>query len=113
MTSVFEELSNKEIRQNEAHGKATIQNMHQEVLEYAKHEEKLSTVRSTTQRYFMICRTCLWSASFIGTMDIRNELPFEICPTCNDNKVKSLPILCNESYRYEYTRGVVLEFLGS
>ena len=49
MTSVFEELSNKEIQQNEVHGKATIQNIHQEVLDYAKHEEKLSTVRSTTQ----------------------------------------------------------------
>jgi hypothetical protein len=115
MTSVFGVLSNKEIWQSEAQAKATIQNMHQEVLDYTKHKEKLSTVRQTTQRYFMICQTCFWCASYIGTMDIMNELPFERCPTCSDNKVESLPILYDESYRYEYTptRGVVLEFLRS
>jgi rubrerythrin len=115
MTSVFEVLSNKEIWQSEAQAKATIQNMHQEVLDHTKHQEKLSTVRSATHRYFMICQTCFWSASYIGTMDIMNELPFETCPTCNDNKIESLPILYDESYRYEYTptREVVLEFLRS
>jgi hypothetical protein len=103
MTSVSEVLSNKEIWQSEAQTKATIQ------------KEKLSTVRPTTQRYFMICQTCFWCASYIGTMDMMNELPFGACPTCNDNKVESLPILYDESYRYEYTptRGVVLEFLRS
>ena len=70
MTSVFEVLSNKEIWQREAQAKATIQNMHQELLDYTKHEEKLSTVRPITQRYFMICQTCFWCASYIGTMDI-------------------------------------------
>ena len=84
MTSVFEVLS-LEIWQNEAQAKATIQNMHQEVLDYTKHEEKLSTVRPITQRYFMICQTCFWCASYIGT----NELPFEIYPTCCDNKFES------------------------
>jgi hypothetical protein len=96
MTSVFEVLSNKEIWPSEAQAKATIQNMHQEVLDYTKHEEKLTTVRPITQRYFMICQTCFWCASYIGTMDISNELPFEICPTCNDNKFESLPILYDE-----------------
>jgi hypothetical protein len=115
MTSVFGVLPNKEIWQSEAQTKTTIQSMHQEVLDYTKHKEKLSTVRQTTQRYFMICQTCFWCASYIGTMDIMNELPFERCPTCSDNKVESLPILYDESYRYEYTptRGVVLEFLRS
>jgi hypothetical protein len=115
MTSVFEVLSNKEIWQREAQAEPTIQNMHQEVLDYTMHKEKLSTVRPTTQWYFMICQTCFWCASYIGTMDIMNELPFERCPTCNNNKVESLPILYDESYRYEYTptRGVVLEFLRS
>lgn len=114
MTSVFEVLSNKEIWQNEAKANTTIQNMHQVGLDYIKHEEKLSTVRSTTQRYFMICQTCFWCASYIGIMGM-NELPFENCLICNDNKVESLPILCDESYRYEYTStgGVVLEFLRS
>jgi hypothetical protein len=115
MTSVFEVLSNKEIWQREAQTKATIQNMHQEVLDYTKHEEKLSTVRPTKQRYFMICQTCFWCASYTGIIDIMNELSFERCPICNDNKIESLPILFDESYRYEYTptRGVVLEFLRS
>lgn len=113
MTSVFEVLS-KEIWHSEAQAKTTIQNMPQELLDYTKHEEKLNTVRSTTQRYFMVCQTCFWCASYTGTMDIR-ELPFETCPTCNDNKVGSLPILYDESYHYEYTptRGVVLEFFRS
>ena len=84
MTSVFEVLSNKEIWQSEARTKTTIQNIHHDTLGYTKHKEKPSTVRSTTQRYFMICQTCFWCASYIGTMDIMNELPFETCPTCND-----------------------------
>jgi len=115
MTSVFEVLSNKEIWQREVEARATIQNMHQDVVDYAKQEEKLSTARRTTQRYFMICQTCFWCASYTGTIDIMNELPFETCPTCNDNRVESLPILYDEYYRYEYTptRGVVLEFLRS
>ena len=86
MTSVFEVLSNKEIWQNEAQVKATIQNIHQELLDYTKHEEKLSTARPTTQRYCIICQTCFWCASYTSTMDIMNELPFETCPTCNNNK---------------------------
>jgi len=115
MTSVFDILSNKEIWQSEAQTKTTIQNTHQKMPDYTKHEEKLSAIRPTTQRYFMICQTCFWSASYIGTMDMMNELPFETCPTCNENKVESLPILYDESYCYEYTptRGVVLEFLRS
>jgi hypothetical protein len=113
MTSVFEVLSNKETLQKEAQAKATIQNMHQEVLDYTKHKEKLSTVRPTAQRYFIICHTCFWCASYTGIMGTMNELPLETCPACNDNNVESLPILYDESYRYEYTptRGVVLEFL--
>ena len=115
MTSVFELLSNEETWHSEAQAKATIQNMHQEMLDHTNYEEKLSTIRPTTQRYFMICQTCFWCSSYISTMDIMKELPFETCPTCNDNKVESLPILYDESYRYEYTptRGVVLEFLRS
>ena len=107
MTSVFELLSNEEMWQSEAQAKATIQNMHQEILDHTNYEEKLSTIRPTPQRYFMICQTCFWCSSHIGTMDIMKELPFETCPTCNDNKVESLPIL------YTPTRGVVLEFLRS
>ena len=115
MTYVFEILSNKDTLQAEVQAKPTIQNMHQKVLDYTKHKEKPSTIRPITKRYFMICQTCFWCTSYVGTMDIMNELPFETCPTCNDNKVESLPILYDESYRYEYTptRGVVLEFLRS
>jgi hypothetical protein len=89
MTSVSE-VSNKEIWQK-ARTKTTIQ----KVLDYTKHKEKLSTVRPTTQRYFMICQTCFWCASYTGTIDIMNELPFERCPTCNDNKIESFPSFLN------------------
>src|SRR5215469_12925173 len=92
MTSVFELLSNEETWQSEAQAKATIQNMHQEMLDHTNYEEKLSTIRPTTHRYFMICHACFWCASYIGTMDIMKGLPFEMCPTCNDNKFESLPI---------------------
>jgi rubrerythrin len=109
MTSVFEVLSNKEIWQREAQAKATIQNMHQEVVDYAKHREKLSTVRPTTQWSFMICQNCFWCASYTGTIDIMNELPFERCPICNDNKVESLPILYDESYRQTWSETVTVQ----
>jgi hypothetical protein len=75
MTPVFEVPSNKEIWQSEAQVKTTSQNMYQGVPDYTKHEEKLSTVRSTTQLHFMICQTCFWCASYTETMDTMNDLP--------------------------------------
>ena len=76
MTYVFEILSNKDTLQAEVQAKPTIQNTHQEVLDYTKHKEKLSSVRPTAQRYFIICQTCFWCTSYVGTMDIMNHLGF-------------------------------------
>jgi len=109
MTSVFEVLSNKEILQREA-AKATIENMHQEVLDYTKRKEKLSTVRPTTQRYFMICQTCFWCASYTNIMGDMDALPYK---ACNHTAIELLPLSNGEHYRFEYTTlqsGVILEF---
>ena len=74
MTSIFEVLPNNEILQTEL-TKARSQNKHQE-----KKAEPIS------RRYFLICQTCFWCASYIETMCNIDNLPYKACPTCNDNR---------------------------
>ena len=110
MTSVFEVLPNKEILQTEEMTKATGQNKHQETIDHTKQEKKAEPI---SRRYFLICQTCFWCASYIETICNMDELPYKGCPTCKDNRVESLPISYDECYHFEYTptRGVVLKFL--
>jgi hypothetical protein len=113
MTSVFEVLPGKEILQTEELTKATSQDEHKETI--ARTKKKAEPI---SRRYFLICQTCFWCASY-NDMDNMDELPYkawsilEICNTCNDNRIESLPISYDECYRFEYTptRGAVLEFL--
>lgn len=59
-------------------------------------------------RNFIICRSCFWCASHLNNMN----RCFEICPSCKDSKVESMPISIEEAYKFDYdaSRGVTLEF---
>jgi len=109
MTSIFEVLPNKGTLQTEQLSKATSQNKHQERIEHIKKKKD----DPISRRYFLICQTCFWCASFIDIMGNMEDLPYKACPTCDENKIESLPISYDECYHFEYraTRGVVLEFL--
>jgi hypothetical protein len=105
MTSVFEVLSNKETRTEDNLLKATDQK-HQSTIQ-TKNENEL-----TSRKYFMICQTCFWCASYIDIMDDTDALPYKACPTCNHTAIELLALSNDEHYRFEYTtkRGVILEF---
>lgn len=61
------------------------------------------------ERSFLICRSCFWCASYINKMRSHSV---EVCPSCKDVKVESVPISFDETYRLDYDikRGVTLEF---
>ena len=108
MTSIFEVSPNKAILQTEAMTQETSQKMNEDAAAaQIKEDEPIS------RRYFLICQTCFWCASYIDIMDNIEDLPYKACPTCNDNRIESLQISDNERYHFEYTttRGVALEFL--
>jgi hypothetical protein len=80
---------------------------------YRKHQSVIKTKKdeSTPRKYFMICQTCFWCASYIDIMDNIGALPY-MCPTCNHTAIELLPLSNGERYRFESsgTRGITLEF---
>ncbi|MFZ0511185.1 MAG: hypothetical protein WAM14_06230 [Candidatus Nitrosopolaris sp.] len=85
MTSVFEVLPTKGILQTEEMTLDTSQNEHKETIARIKKKDE-----SISRRCFLICQTCF-------------KLPYKACPTCNDNRIESLPISYDERYHFEYT----------
>ena len=104
MTSIFEVL----------HTKETLQTKEQTAQQTNKKNNTAVTMKkvTSTRRYFLICQTCFWCASFIGRLGDTHNLFVKMCPVCNDNNIESLPLFYNERYHFEYTvaRGVELEF---
>jgi hypothetical protein len=60
------------------------------------------------ERNFLICISCFWCASSLNNM--HNFV--DICPSCKNEKVESIPISFDETYKFDYDagRGVILEF---
>ena len=51
-----------------------------------KHQPAIQTkneIEPTSRKYFMICQTCFWCASYIDMMGNIDALPYNVCPTCN------------------------------
>ena len=44
------------------------------------------------QKYFELCESCFWCASYIDFDDENKIHMTTTCPYCNDFKVKSLPL---------------------
>jgi hypothetical protein len=103
MTSVFEVLSNKETQAENDIVKAT--DKYQSAIQTNKESEL------TSRKYFMICQTCFWCASYIDIMGNIDALTYNVCPTCNHTTIELLPLSNDEHYRFENsaTRGIILE----
>lgn len=84
MTSVFEVLSNKEIHTEDDLVKATAQ----------KHLSTIQTKKENepSRKYFMICQTCFWCASYIDIYGETDVLPYKVCPACNHSAIELLPL---------------------
>jgi hypothetical protein len=55
-----------------------------------------------------------WCASYIDIMGKMEDLPYEVCPTCNDNEIDRYQSrTMNIIFEYTATRGVVLNPLAA
>ncbi len=63
---------------------------------------------SYSGRNFLICGSCFWCASYLN--NIQSFL--DLCPSCKNEKVESIPISFDETYKFDYDaeHGVILEF---
>ena len=81
--------------------------------------------RISEEIYFIICQSCFWCASYIGTNTSaftpvarrrrgggENTIPTK-CPICIEGNIESMSVNGNEAYKFDYNRdrGVILEFL--
>lgn len=61
------------------------------------------------QKYFLICEFCFWCASSYNINDDTSKshdtvtTQYATCPVCGTDKaIESLPILFDESYKFDY-----------
>ena len=61
-------------------------------------------------RYFLICESCLWCASYF-----KNQTTFTKCPLCQKGKIDWMPIGEDENYLFDYShsKGVELKFANN
>jgi hypothetical protein len=61
------------------------------------------------RKYFLICKSCLWSSS---SYLLNNIDKFSRCPTCHQDEMESLPLSDDEVYKFDYNSkpGISLEF---
>lgn len=64
----------------------------------------------TEARYFLICESCLWCASYI-----KNQTTFTKCPLCHNGKIDWMPIGEDENCLFDYShpKGVELKFANN
>ncbi len=64
----------------------------------------------TKARYLLICRSCLWCASYI-----KNQTTFTKCLLCYNGEIDSIPIGENENclFDYSHSKGVELKFANN
>jgi hypothetical protein len=103
------------------------------IIEEEEEEEEKNSVISFAKRrriseeiHFIICQSCFWCASYIGTntrafiSEARRRrtgggedaIPTK-CPICIEGNIESMSVNENEAYKFDYgrKRGVILEFL--
>lgn len=61
------------------------------------------------RKYFLICKSCLWSSS---SYLLSNIDKFSRCPICHQDEIESLPLSHDEVYKFDYNSksGISLEF---
>ena len=62
----------------------------------------------SSERNFLMCKSCFWCASFLNSTD---RYP-NSCPECMNSELESMPISFDETYTFDYEplQGVSLEF---
>ena len=77
-------------------------------LSVAQTEERNGIKSTFEQPHFLLCASCYWCASSISLLGST----VEICPSCMNGRVESMPLSDKEIYtfRYDTIRGVTLEF---
>lgn len=63
---------------------------------------------NSKEKYFLICKSCFWCASFLDNI----HRSVEVCPSCMNSELDSMPISFDETYKFNYDerRGITLEF---
>ena len=64
---------------------------------------QMNVKKLVTQVQFLLCPSCYWCASYIGLQRNMNSI-LAHCIVCKNNKIESLPISINESYRFNYSK---------
>jgi hypothetical protein len=64
-------------------------------------------IKLARQIHFLLCNTCYWCASDIGS-----KSKFTKCPSCNSVEVESMSIAKKELYKFDCypKRGITLKF---
>jgi hypothetical protein len=64
----------------------------------------------TKPKYLLICKACLWCASFIN-----GQLASTKCPLCHNGEVDCIPIAEDENclFDYSHSRGIELKFTNN
>jgi hypothetical protein len=74
---------------------------------HATIESDLNKRRSNNHRYFVLCNSCFWCASYLLHIGILR------CPSCKNEIMEFMPIRSDETFLFQYDRkrGVSLQFL--
>jgi len=78
------------------------------MISHAKIESDMSERDdNNTQRYFVLCNSCFWCASYMSRVNTIR------CPSCRIEIVEFMPIRLDERFLFQYDRksGVSLQFL--
>lgn len=70
------------------------------------------TTLNINQSIFLLCDHCLWTATCLGKLHIRQILGANsLCPMCKYEQLSSFPITANESFTYENSRARGIEIV--
>jgi hypothetical protein len=72
--------------------------------------EKERIVINNNKIHFLLCGSCFWCASHFNNTG--NTITTTKCPSCDNNKVQSIPLSDNEFYKFDYDpkHAVTLQF---
>ena len=64
----------------------------------------------TKERYFLICESCFWCASYV-----KNQTTFTTCPLCHNGKIDCMPIGQDKNclFDYSHSNGIDLKLVDN
>ncbi|HEY7572745.1 MAG TPA: hypothetical protein VH796_15375 [Nitrososphaeraceae archaeon] len=80
------------------------------------HDDETTSEVCHVLQYFLLCRSCLWCASYIHSKSTRTNVDladkFGSCPLCLSGSLDLMPLTPHEDYIFNYSKkaGVTLEF---